>query len=622
MFIKDAFEPREMVKFINTIAEFWNMTSVYIIYNSRISQQNFMSEVLDELHSKNTYLNRLPQMTVGSKDVEKPLYDIVNISRNALVLTLMHSVYDPVLEATAKALRKRKLCFTIYLLHTFTYDEDHRYLFDKLWKYQLRRPLVIANGRDLLTMDPYPILKIVNVTKDLMWKWFPIVDGIKDFKGYTVNMPVQTDLPATYFYLDKQTQKYKADGLIAWYIRELMTRLNVTLEVYPLNNNETYFLDFRKIFSLHRNGDIEINPNVMTVHAHVENIDFSYPYIATSRCIMVPRRKKITIDFLSFIDWKLCVFLAVVVTFYQILWKLYPRYQSVVKRDYNWLKVPPYYILWLMLGIPVPHLNSLPTLGRLRTFAFLRFLVVFFMIAFNGNYISQIFSTNLTSFLTANYLKGTSSQLKDIIAANIPIVLGKVDAQPFLSYNHVGKKSLEKFIYIPYADVQRYRNRLNSSLSYLIAREEYPIIDEQQRYLDSKRFILSHVCHGPYPRQFPLRADSHFLELFHFFILRIHEAGLYQHQKRNLFQRIKNHGQLDYIRESDEEKCKITFTTLTAMFYVLSVGYASSITAFIFELYGKRIMRYFRESKIWKLRWSLGICNRRENVFISQNGKS
>ncbi|XP_061396492.1 uncharacterized protein LOC133332129 [Musca vetustissima] len=288
-----------MTTLINTIAEFWNISSVYVIYNSRISENNFIQDVLKELHRRHTYLHGLPQMLLREVDIEKPFYEIADINSSTLVLTLMNSVYDHVVEATAYAIRKYRSGFTIYLLLTYTYTEDHIYLFEQLWRYQLRRPLAIVNGKDLLTMQPYPELEFVNVTGYPMRNWFPIVEGVKDFKGYILHMPVQTDIPATYFYLDSRTRKFAADGLAAWIVRELMSRLNVTLEVRPLSIDNSYIFNYRRIFELLRSGEIELSPHLVPTIGLDPDIDFTYPYKTTSRCIMRPRPQTSNIVFVT-----------------------------------------------------------------------------------------------------------------------------------------------------------------------------------------------------------------------------------------------------------------------------------------------------------------------------------
>ncbi|XP_073820736.1 uncharacterized protein [Musca autumnalis] len=565
-----------------------------------MSESHLLQAFLRALNEKNNHFDRLPRMILRDVDVNKPLYDIVDIRHNALVLTLLHSVHDTVLNATARATRNRRSCFTIYLLHTFTYAHDHRHLFEELWKYQFRRPLVIANGQDLLTMDPYPALKIVNVTSQPMSTWFPIIDKIRDFKGYTVHMPVQTDIPTTYFYMDEITKKYKADGLAAWIVIEFMSRLNVSLDVYPLNVNNSYFINVLKIFELLRSGEVEISPHLMTILSHEDNIDFSYPFISTSRCVMVPRPKKFTIDLYGFINWKLFLFVSAFMMLYEVLWKFYPIYSSRVHRGYSWLRLRPFSILCVLLGIPIPQL-PLPSFTRLRMFAFVRLIITYFIIAFSGLYISQLFSTNLTSILTANSVKGTPTQLEDIFSGKIPIMTRAYDAELFAKLFKVGRHDMKNIMETSYKDIQNHRSQLNSSFMYLVTKEEYLVFDEQQRYLHPKRFKLSNICHGPYPMQIQLRADSHFLRLFHLFILFLRESGLYEYQKRTLFARAKKHGKLDYIHETEKSpEFFVTFNTLSAMLCVLSVGYTTSIVVFIFELYGERIRRAFKGNKFIK----------------------
>lgn len=61
---KATFDPRKVAELINSIAEIWNMTSMYIIYNSRMPQNNLLLEVLNDLQTKDNYLEKLPRMVL------------------------------------------------------------------------------------------------------------------------------------------------------------------------------------------------------------------------------------------------------------------------------------------------------------------------------------------------------------------------------------------------------------------------------------------------------------------------------------------------------------------------------------------------------------------------------
>lgn len=363
---QEVFEPREMAKLINEIGEYWNMSSLFIIYKWKLSNNRLAQALLSELHQKNGYFEYLPHMTLRDVDVEKSLYEIADVDDNALVLTLMHSAYDRVLKATARATRSHRSCFTIYLLHTFTYDDDHRYIFEQLWKYQLRRPLLIANGRYLLTMDPYPVLQIVNVTSQPMTTWFPIANRITDFKGYTLNMPVQNDFPSTVFYLDAATQKYVADGFAAGVVTELMARLNVSVNVYPLNVNKSFALNYYEISQLLRKGEIELSPHLLSIVDFDPDEDYSYPFVSTSRCIMTPQPHRSGLTFVDFINWKLCLVLVIIIVIYEMVWHLYPLvFPNRSNRQQGWQRYRPYYVICILLSIPAPAL-PLPGLKRIH----------------------------------------------------------------------------------------------------------------------------------------------------------------------------------------------------------------------------------------------------------------
>ncbi|XP_061396491.1 uncharacterized protein LOC133332128 [Musca vetustissima] len=579
-----------MAELINKVSAFWNLTTIVIIYGSNLENNHLAMEFLNELHQKNNYSECIPRMTFRDVDVQKPLYDIPGVDAKTLVLTLMHTVYDNILKTTAMLTRNRRTVPSIYLLHTLTYVEYFEYLFRQLWKFQLRRSLVIMNARNVLTIDPYPILRIVNVTLQPMAEWFPRVDGIRDFRGYTMNMPIQSDIPSTYIYKDERSGKFIADGLAAWIINELMARLNVSLNVYPLHYNHTYFINSHQICQLLRSGEMEISPHVVSFVKYEPEFDFSYPYTTTTRCIMMPPVREHIIAFRKFLNWKLFLFLTVMLLIYEFVWHTYLEYCSNRSNCPHLYR--PFYIICILLGVPMPAIPR-PTLKRLRSIPFIRILLLYFLITFTGNYSSTLFSSNLSSFLTASYFKTPSPKLQEILSSNIPIIMRPFDAEFFMKYFKINTDDQQHFVKASYETVYEHRSQLNTSFMYLITRPEFDVINEQQRYLHTKRFILTDVCHGPYPLQFQLASDNHFLPLLQLFVLRLREAGITKYQRQTLFQRAKKHGKIDYIREEVNDvttkiNMNITLNTLAAIKYILVAGYISSFVVFLIELYSKR----------------------------------
>ncbi|XP_059217419.1 uncharacterized protein LOC131994655 [Stomoxys calcitrans] len=410
-------------KLLNTIAEYWNITSLYIIYNTRLISHYPYQDFLEELCANASYLGQLPRMAISSQHIKSRLIMDNGFRESSLVLTLMHSPHDRVLETTAYATRYKRYCFTIYLLHLFPLSkEDMSFLFEKLWRYQLRRPLVISNGGDLLTMDPYPKLRIVNVTNENVTQYFPKIANTRDFKGYILNVPVQADVPFTLVYRNPKTSEYEMDGIGGWVVTGLMKRLNVTLNVYPLNWNNSDYLYLTHIYDLLLSGEIELSPHMFTTIVQ-RDLDYSYPYVSSSVCVMAPVPKKKTINLLGFLDWTLCLFLLLMVAVNEIIWKIYWHYRSRMHLSRPFLPYRSLYVIFLFLGIPLPSW-SVPTIRRLRFCSFIRILLIYFLLTYCGMYISQIFSSNLSSFLTASFLKSPSFHLDNIFESEVPLMLG------------------------------------------------------------------------------------------------------------------------------------------------------------------------------------------------------
>lgn len=587
---------KQLVHLLNDIGEYWNMTSIYIICNEKTASAHYLHEVLDLFHQKDNYFGRLPQMILTENSIiHSPFYEQGGFGLNSLVFTIMHTVYDTVLEVTANATRYRRSCFTIYSVQMLTLMEDRNYLFETLWRYQLRRPLVIANYRDLLTIDPYPKLRIVNMTGEQPSKMFPLAHNIKDFKGYAVNMPVQTDVPSTFLYRDEKSQQYGVDGFGGWIISELMQHLNVTLIVYPLLIDNSNYLNVTTIQQMLLQGEIEISPHVISIMAKID-VDHSYPFVNSPRCIMMPLPQRGSLNFFHFIDWRLFLFLLAFAVANELIWMFYGYIRPGTLPGQPLAHYSTIYVINILFGVPVPRLH-LHNLNQVRLTAFIRLIFVYYLISFGGNYISQLFSTSLTSFLTVITLKEPKVHVGDLLAGNISLLMRPIDYRLFIERFHPSDRQMKNILEKSREEVYTNLRNLNSAYMYLVSTDEFSIIDEQQRYMDPKRFILLNICHGMYPSQMQLRADSQFTELLNRFILRMRESGLYKYQKSQLFQRAKKHGKMDYIRDDTSRniyKKNYTFNTLSAMVYVLAVGYFCSVSAFILELYGHQIGRFSR----------------------------
>uniref|UniRef100_A0A905STE4 Uncharacterized protein n=1 Tax=Stomoxys calcitrans TaxID=35570 RepID=A0A905STE4_STOCA len=449
-------------------------------------------------------------------------------------------------------------------------------------------------------MDPYPKLRIVNVTNENVTQYFPNVANIRDFKGYTLNIPVQADVPYTLLYKNPTTSEYEMDGIGGWIVKELMRRLNVTLNVYPLNWSNSNYLYITHIHKMLLSGEIELSPHMFTTVVS-RDLDYSYPYVASSLCVMAPVPKRESINLLGFFDYTLCLFLLLMVVANEIIWKLYWHYLPRMHLSRPFLPYCSLYVILVFLGIPLPTWRIRP-IRSLRLCGFLRILLFFFILTYCGMYISQIFSSNLSSYLTASYLRGPSFQLNNIFESEVPLMLSSYMANTLRELYNLTEADMYKYFVVASWDVIEYhRVALNASYMYLVPSPIFELIAEQQRYLDPKRFVTTQICYGTFPYQMQLRADSHFTDLLYEFILHLRESGLHIYLKTDLLQRARKFGNFNYIRDENSSESSygmtFTFNTLTVMIFVLAVGYSCSLVAFVWEWYGQRICQIWSKKR-------------------------
>ncbi|XP_075162351.1 ionotropic receptor 62a [Haematobia irritans] len=594
----------KLSRYLNTIAEYWNMSSIFMIYNLKMLQYQSTRDILEELSFNGTYLGQLPRMIPADKEIENQFYTEPGFNESSLVVSFVHNAYDRIVERTAYATRHRRTCFTIYLIHNSPMTkEDMQYLFEMLWRYQLRRPLVIVDSKEFFTMDPYPKLRVLNVTNKPVSQIFPKVHNIRDFQGYILNIPVQMDVPFTFFYRQQETSEFVIDGIGGWLISTLMQQLNVTLRVYPLYVNKSNYLNIDHILHLLHTGKIELSPHMVTTVAP-RDIDYTYPYLITPLCIMTPRHIIKDISIGKFVDWTLCFFIGIVVGVNEIIWIIYRNYypiptiQRSYKRSYNWL-----YVVFLLLGMPVPPIQ-VPSLGRMSFIIFSRILVVFSLINLCGTCINQLFSTNLSSFLTACSLKEPHFHFENIFSRDIPLMTDQFMADLLSERFKLSEAEKRKYFVIEsHQEILKHRNELNTSFMYMVSSTVYEVHKQQQILVDPQPFILTKICYGTFPVQLQLQADSHFTEAFHRFVLRQREAGLSAHFKTELFKRAREHGKMEYYQDdelSDGNDEAFTFNTMSAMIFVLTVGYTCSIFVFLLELYGEELMQILGKTRVWK----------------------
>uniref|UniRef100_A0A905ST49 Ionotropic receptor n=1 Tax=Stomoxys calcitrans TaxID=35570 RepID=A0A905ST49_STOCA len=590
---------------INNLGAYWNMSSIYIVCNAEIAHKRFIRNILEELHRNESYFGQRPHLAVSDQHIVMRFYEDKYFSSNSLVLTLMHSIYDDVLQATINATRHRRTCFSIFYVEILTHSTELQRFFGQLWKYQMRRPLVIVNGGDLLTMYPYPTLSIINVSDEHYSKMFPRYKDIQNFNGYAVNMPIQTHLPYTFWYVDENTQKYKMDGMSGWIVSEFMQRLNVSFKVYPLysDSEKSNYLDMTMLSDLLLSGQIELSPHLVSMFVQMD-LDYSYPFITTSRCVMMPLPPREPSNFIL-IQWPLWLAVCICFGLLEVIMFLYVYLtRRPGRRDSNNSVLLPnmqnhfLLLLTIILALPMPSMR-LPTWKQTSALMFLRLLCIYFVLRFGGFYLAQMLSTNLTSMVTSSYLKTPTMQMDDFLSSSASLMVNNFKKTLFMKQFH--NFDQKRLVNATQEEINLNRGVLNPAFIFFVSVEEFDVINEQQKYLNPKRFILLDICHGSYPFQMQLRADSHFTELLKMFILRIRENGMYYHHKEHLSRRAKRFGKMDYIREEKKPRDVeleegYNVNSLNAMLLVLSVGYSCSIVVFICELYGKRVMRKLKQS--------------------------
>ncbi|XP_037943768.1 uncharacterized protein LOC119676595 [Teleopsis dalmanni] len=408
-------------------------------------------------------------------------------------------------------------------------------------------------------MEPYPTIKVKNVTTANISKYFP--KAYSNFLGYRLRLPVQVDIPQTFLSTRLKDGLIYLDGVGGIIFRKFMQHINVSLEVYSLlEKNGSNYMNMSHILDMLIRNCIEISAQQYTTLNPVD-VDYSYPYVITQRCFMLPLNSAIPRNLYLLLPfrWYIWLFLITFMITADLLLRIFHKCNQ--RRGWRtsralgeFLKQGGvfYFMLLLMLAIPIQSLKLFRP--RLATsFLFFRKLLWSYGIIFTFFYISQLYSNMLTTLLTITLFNTPEMKETDIINAKRPIMILKQEEESIF-HNLKSVEKLKKLIV--YGDIAEYhynRNTFNRSYIYPISSERWDFLSMQQRFLDNKKFWYSSVCFGSFPLQYQMRTDSHFEEPLKNFIFISYESGLYYYWISNCYQRAKKLGYLHDFKNNYDE---------------------------------------------------------------------
>ncbi|XP_065358437.1 uncharacterized protein Ir62a [Calliphora vicina] len=577
----------------------WKFESLYMLYNKNTISKRILFEHIEAIFGeKQGYFYNKPYIVADTKSSYRNLHEMGGFSSNPLMIIMAAHIYDPVLIKANQITRgKKNICILIFL--KVNYDErEFQMLFEYLFQRQFRRVLVVTVNKHLYTMKAYPLVKALNVTEKTVQEYFP--PRIQwNLEGHIIRIPVQIDVPNMFWYYDNTVKRIRMDGVGGIVFEAFMKLMNVSMDIYPLYVNGSNYLNIAYIQEMLINDSIEISPQLYTILQR-KSIDYSYSYITTSRCMMLPVNdmQQFEVSHVLPYHWTIWSLILLFIVVSEVVCQLVLRYHS----DNLHTKLYHRYILpgtvasnmiCILINTPMPD-TKIFNIRRISLRQYIRTLFCYMIFAFSGFCFSQMYSSSLTSRLTVSISVKPKTSVEKILNMIQPIMATNEARKLFRYDPRFGYQALSKIVFASPEEFHINRMQMNTSYVYPISEDRWTILEEQQKFLSKKRFWLSDVCVGNFPLQFQMRSDSPFKPYLRKFIMYVRETGLHAHWKSNIFRRAKQFGYMQSFTDRQSLKYydtrkAIAFSLSSLTFYLYICGMLLSLVTFLLEIVYRKL---------------------------------
>lgn len=567
--------PTDVIQLLDRIGREYKVEAISIIHSAGATNPGFQDALHQSLFANDShYFRWLPKIT--STEQQAGPFNTFTDEATLFVIFARHS-RDPVIKMQTKRARGRRYCLSLFLLERDESRSSLRSFFEYLWLNGFRAALIMVAQLRLYHIDPYPTLRVLQLSSSHDERsLFP--QPIRfNFKGYKLRVPVQLDVPATFWY--RQHGKLQLDGYGGILIRELMRHLNVSLELYPLYINESNNMNMPALVKLIAEERFELSPHHFTTLKRSTKVDYSYPYRVVQRCFMLPLSDPIPRGLYIFLPFKLqlwlCILLQVtLVTLVHRLAKFVRPFESLMR-------------LWALLGVPGCRAARVPEAKCWQRFPIVLFICCLFV--FSTAVIVQFYATRLTALLSVILTTKPSITLLELFQLPNPIEVQSNDVDAILDAFGHEEQFLRQFRYVNASAFYDHRALMSAGYIYPISTTRWKFLSQQQRYLRHKRFWLSQLCFGTFPVQFQLRIESHFKNPLHNFELHMNEAGLGDYWSSDTYNRALHFGlihdfaSIEYFERLHEVR-PLNLSLLASVFYLYLFGLIVSLGAFLGEI--------------------------------------
>lgn len=575
-----------VIDFVNNFTASGIIKNLVICYNAKLDRTGVfdIDKIIWDLQTQKIYRSQLV-FTDRADSAEYQLNEVLGKHGN-LVIVFLQNETDTLTEFITETLTLRRNSYIIFAV-AVDINTDIRLQngFEYLWQKKLRYPLVIDNRGHFYTMNPYPKVKVINVTTTTKpKKKFP-AKGVTNMQGYQIEIPIQKDIPFTSMADD--ADQMSLIGLGGTIFQEFMQSLNVSIREYHLQNGSEH-LDLQQVNKLLANETIEISPFLTEPLYNITGVIIGYPFRMTKRCLVKPLNNELSRDtyllrpFNSFV-WLTLVVIYILLCCNTFLWAYlyavrtnlpFPIWQSIVSISFDTYK--------LLLNIPISKRWKIPNDFDIKWYSRVVLLLTLMLQILPVFIISQVYSTKLTSLLAITLYAKPQATIAQLLDANRTILADEIHVNLILdSYPEL--RHLIKLTSID--EFSEKRNTLDHSFDYVISEERWKYLDKfwqpQHKY-----FWFSNICFGTFPLQYQLREDSHFYKHLMYFSLYIHASGLHRRWRDNssYFSELAiyyAHEERSYIKSNG----LLTFELMKIVFVLLVTLQIHSFIVFIIEVF-------------------------------------
>ncbi|XP_030380283.1 uncharacterized protein LOC115628350 [Scaptodrosophila lebanonensis] len=566
-------QPVEFAHFLSRIGRVHKLQSINIVYGRGAISNFYLDALFDDLvrNASNSFYSR--PIVTGTEQLQTCFREITH--EHTLFVIFATDPRDPVLNVMAHRARGRRYCKTIFLLNSVRNKTELKQFFNYLWLEQFRTALVVVAFKRLYHMDPYPVVQIMKLSDSHSLRGLFPVTSRSDFRGYQLQVPVQVDVPSTFWSQDPRSGAWLLDGCGGMLFRELMRHLNVSLHLYPFIVNGSNNLNMHALVNLIVEQGAEISPHLFTTLEVCPLIEYSYPYKAVPRCFMLPLHNEVPRSLYVFLPFKPVVWACILLIILCVhcaarcFWR-----SGKEKRQF-----------WALLGLS----GSQKLVSKSPNFlAFLSRYLACATLVFGAFVTAQLYITKLTSFLAVTLTHNPIGTLEELFSMPYPILTVRSEVNAIIDSLGHAQLFNRQFEYVDHDQFYERRVEMITNYIYPISTPRWSFVAQQQRYLTHKRFWLSNLCYGTFPQQYQLRYDSHFKEPLHRFVLHIHEAGIYDYWTTSLYLRAKQMGYVhDFANVEQFEQQNgvrpLSLNLFGPALYFYLFGMAASLCSFLVE---------------------------------------